>query len=267
MPIAIKRIEDDEHFEYKGDVTVSGGIGKNATVVIKDGSLFVNGDVGERSDVSLVTTQQSAVVISGFSFHGSSVSIGSAEHTLQITGNLGSHAKIKTQSTDINIEGDIGANARLNTKSGDINAANVDTNATLNTMSGDIHVANVAESATLKTMSGDIHAGDVGADASLSTMSGDVKVARAHPSVSIETMSGDIYEGGVKRRKAAAHGSSVSIGGTSFGGGVSISVMSFIGGGGARRIIVDGRDITDAVRSSAASSAPVDEQPVRYAKK
>lgn len=210
MGITVEQINENEHFEYKGDVTVAGGIGNNATIVIKDGSLIVHGDVGERTDINLVSTQQSNVVFSGISFHGSNVSIGGPGHNLRIVGNLGNHVKIKTQSSDINVDGNVGINAKLNTKSGDINAVDIAPNAMLNTMSGDIHVANVAEKATLKTMSGDIHAADVEADASLTTMSGNVHVVRAHPSVFIATMSGDIYENGAKRRKPTDRHSSSS---------------------------------------------------------
>lgn len=39
MGITVKQIEENEHFEYKGDVVVTGNIGKNATVIIKDGNL------------------------------------------------------------------------------------------------------------------------------------------------------------------------------------------------------------------------------------
>lgn len=195
----INSIKDNERFEYKGDVTINGGIGKNAIVIITDGSLLVNGDVEERADVRLVNTQQSGTVVSGVSFFGvSSVSVSvssscaiSAQHTLQITGNLGSHAKINTQSADINIEGDIGENARLKTKS------------------GNIHASVVGENARLKTKSGNIHASAVGVDASLTTMSGNVTVVSADPTASLETMSGNIYEGGVKRKKPATHDSNV----------------------------------------------------------
>ncbi|MDR3504097.1 MAG: DUF4097 family beta strand repeat-containing protein [Legionella sp.] len=202
MPV-INSIKDNERFECKGDVTINGGIGKNAIVIITDGSLLVNGDVEERADVRLVNTQQSGAVVSGVSFFSvssvSSVSVSvsssstiSAQHTLQITGNLGSHAKINTQSADINIEGDIGSHARLKTKSGDIHASNA-----------------VGANARLKTKSGNIHASAVGADASLTTMSGNVKVVSADPTASLETMSGNIYEGGVKRKKTTTHDSNV----------------------------------------------------------
>lgn len=57
MGITIEQIADNEHFEYKGDVTVTGSIGKNATVIIKDGSLTVGGNVGNSTQFNLIQPQ------------------------------------------------------------------------------------------------------------------------------------------------------------------------------------------------------------------
>lgn len=53
MAITIENIADHEYFEYKGDVIVTGNIGTNANVIIKDGSLTVHGNVGDSSSITL----------------------------------------------------------------------------------------------------------------------------------------------------------------------------------------------------------------------
>lgn len=254
MPLVIDRIADDEHFEYKGDVQVTGSIGKNATVIVKDGSLVVAGNVGTGSDVTLTSASSaSSVVVTGGSF----VVGGSAGRSIHVRGNVENSVKIKSQSADIIVDGAVGSLARLHTQSGDINAGEVSDNASLKTMSGAVRVGNVGVYASLNTMSGNIHAEAVAANTILKTMSGDISVRSADPSASLETMSGDIREGGVKRRKGGAAHSGVTV--SSVGG------VSFIGGMSGR-IIVNGRDITDLVNSTAGASAAA-EEPVRYSKK
>ncbi|MBI5447248.1 MAG: hypothetical protein HY939_00785 [Gammaproteobacteria bacterium] len=86
MGIVIDRIKDNEHFEYKGDVHVTESIGKNAAVIIKDGSLVVDGNVGERADITMAASQ-STVVVQSVSFYSSAVSVssgGGAHCTLRV---------------------------------------------------------------------------------------------------------------------------------------------------------------------------------------
>ncbi|MGQ3891114.1 DUF4097 family beta strand repeat-containing protein [Legionella sp. CNM-4043-24] len=265
MTLTIGAIKENEHFEYKGDVHITGSIGAGARVIIQDGSLIIDGDVGERSDISLTPTQ-STVVVSSVSFYshssGSIVSMGGSGRELRIHGSVGKNAHIKTTSNEINIDGYIGSNTTLKTMSGDIKAKFVHDNASLNTMSGDIHVENVGSGARLNTMSGDIHAIDVGYNSLLKTMSGDVKVCKAHPSASLETISGSIYENGVIRRKELHGTTPVSV-----VGGVSSSV--FIGGlslfGSVGRVVVGGQDVTHLLGDTSRSSSSVpSSEPVRY---
>lgn len=280
MTLTIENIKDDEHFECKGDVRITGSIGKNATVIIKDGSLIVDGNVGTGSDVTLKTEKSSGIVISSGSFFMSSSSVviggGAAGSSLHVKGNVDSRVKITTSSADITVDGVINSGAKFNTQSGDITAievkgnvsfktmsgniraTNVGADSSLNTMSGDIHARTIDAGTTLQTMSGDIHAGSVGARATVKTMSGDISVDSAHESALIDSMSGDIRVAGVRRRKEAVGGfGSVTV--SSVGG------MAFIGGG---RIVVDGRDITALVRGAAtgAGDASATEAPIRYTK-
>lgn len=76
MGITIEKINDNEHFEYKGDVQVKGSIGKNATVVIKDGSLAVDGSIEDRADITLKQETTNNIVVSSGSIFMSNISIG-----------------------------------------------------------------------------------------------------------------------------------------------------------------------------------------------
>jgi hypothetical protein len=267
MGRTIEKIQDNEHFEYKGDVVVTGSIGKNATVIIKDGSLTIGGNIDEGTDINLISEASGNVVISNssnsFFMNGNSISFGgSPSRNVHVQGNVEKNVIIKSKSADITIDGNVGNNAKFETQSGDISASNVGNNVAMKTMSGDISVKNVGNDTSLKTMSGDVGAGTVGQRSTLKTMSGDVKVQSAHETSTLETMSGNIYENGAKRRKerASNSGSSISIGNMSIGG------MSFIGGS-TSRFIVNGRDITDLVNSSSSSSSTqADEEPIIFSK-
>lgn len=256
MGITIERINDDEHFEYKGDVRVTGSIGKNATVIIQDGNLTIDGNVESNAEIKLVQETNSMVISSG-SFFMNNVSIGGVNtgKSVNVQGNVEDGVTISSKSADFNINGDVGNNCKFDTQSGDIKAGNIGNGSTLKTMSGDVKVGNVGSNSTFKTMSGDVKAGIVGSNSSLKTISGDVKVQSADSSVALETMSGSIYENGVKRKKEKTHNQ----------GSVSIGNMSFIGGMSGR-IIVNGRDITDLVNNTSNSSDTKTQEPVRYTK-
>ncbi|HHX8417255.1 TPA: hypothetical protein ACVO2I_002219 [Legionella pneumophila] len=255
MGITIEKIADNEHFEYKGDVRVTGSIGKNATVIIKDGSLIVDGNIESNTEIRL-SQENNSVVVSSSSFFMGNVSIGSVGGTstsVSVHGNIENSVIISSKAADINVDGNIGSNCSFNTQSGDIKVGNVGNGSNLKTMSGDVKAGNVGTNCSLSTMSGDVKACDIGSNSTLKTMSGDVKVLNADKSVSLETMSGSITENGVKRKKEKGNTNTVSIGN-----------MSFIGGS---RIIVNGRDITSLVNAnSSSSSTPTDEAPIRYTK-
>lgn len=90
--ITIEKIEDNEHFEYKGDVRVTGSIGKNATVIIKDGNLTVDGNIYSNSKINLSEEKKNnSVAVSNSFFMGSTCSIsigGSGGLTLTVAGNI-----------------------------------------------------------------------------------------------------------------------------------------------------------------------------------
>ena len=64
MAKIIERVEDKEVFECTGDVQVTGNIGKNATVIIKNGKLTVNGDVRDDAEIQMERAGGGTTVIS-----------------------------------------------------------------------------------------------------------------------------------------------------------------------------------------------------------
>ena len=76
MGITIDKIDDNEHFEYKGDVHVTGSIGHHATVIIKDGSFTVGGNVSDGVDIQMAQSAGTgSMIISSGAFFSSSVVI------------------------------------------------------------------------------------------------------------------------------------------------------------------------------------------------
>ena len=260
----IENIADNEHFEYKGNLHVSGSIGKNATVIIKDGSLTVDGNVCEGSEITMqASAGGNSVVISGgsvFVSGGSVVSIGSGQESyVSIHGNVGDNVKIGTRNANITIGGNIGKNASLSTSNGSIRAADVGENATLTSSNGNIDVGKVNSRATLKTSNGSMSATDVAEGATLKTSNANISVRSAHATASLKTSNGDIFENGVPRRTERQSGSSSTVvftGGSVFMSGSNVRVDG--------RVIVNGVDITDIVngRAGAQPAQQQEEQPV-----
>ncbi|OGT38474.1 MAG: hypothetical protein A3F11_05050 [Gammaproteobacteria bacterium RIFCSPHIGHO2_12_FULL_37_14] len=86
MGITIDKINDNEHFEYKGDVRITGSIGHRATVIVKDGSLTVDGNVGDGVDIQMAQSAGSgSVVISSGAFFSSSAVIAGGGLVIQLT--------------------------------------------------------------------------------------------------------------------------------------------------------------------------------------
>ena len=273
----IESIGDNEHFEYKGNLQILGSIGKNATVIVKDGSLTVDGNVGAGSDISMQSTATGggSVVISGGSIFvgaGSSVSMGGGLVSIgggqasyvSVRGHVENDVKISTRNASITVGGNIGSNASIDTSNASIRAADIGNGATLTTKNASIDVARVNPRATLKTTNANINAGDAGEGSTLKTSNGNISVRNAHPTASLQTTNGEIYENGVPRKTARPSDSSSTV---VFAGG-----SVFMSGGNVRvggRMIVNGVDITDIVngRAGAQPAQQQEEQPVRYMKK
>lgn len=262
----IESIGDNEHFEYKGNLQVVGSIGRNATVIVKDGSLTVDGNVGSKSDIAMQSTNSGgSVVISGGSIFvggGNYVSIGGGQASyVTVRGNVESDAKIATRNADITIGGNIGSNASIQTTNGSIRAADIGNGAALTSSNGSIDAARVNSRATLKTSNGNISATDVEEGSTLRTTNGNISVRSAHPTASIQTTNGEVFENGVPRRVERP---SVSSSVVFAGGSVFMSGNVRVGG----RVIINGVDITDIVngRAGAQPAQQQEEQPVRYMK-
>lgn|GEM_PF-5582986 len=263
----IESIGDNEHFEYKGSLQVQGSIGKNATVIIKDGSLTVGGDVGQWSDIAMQSSNAGgSVVISGVSiFIGGAnlVSIGGGQvGEVTVRGNVESDAKIVTRNACITVGGNIDNNANIHTTNGSIRAADIGNGATLISSNGNIDTASVHSRATLETSNGNISATDVEEGSVLRTTNGNISVRSAHPTAAIQTINGEVYENGVPSRaeRPSSSSSVVFAGGSVFmSGNVRVGV----------RVIVNGVDMTDIVngRAGAQPTQQQEEQPIRYVKK
>lgn len=270
MPKIIEQIEDNEHFEFTGDVQVTGNIGKNATVVIKDGSLTVAGDVGDDSELSLTTTPISSgsVIMSGSSFF-SGISIGNvvingASPVCSIHGKVGSRVTMKSHNAEFSIDGSVGDGCTLKTHNGDIRVGNVGESSSLTTHNGTISCGSVGKHTALKTHNGDVHATEMGEHTRAISHNGDVRVSQAAPkSAELETHNGSVYEAGVKRRKPEVEATR----GVTISSAHGITFMS-----GARvsgRIIINGKDVTDLVNGTVSSTPDHKEpekEPVRFKK-
>lgn len=239
--ITIEKIQDDEHFEHTGEVRINGDIGKNACVIIKDGSLIVGGNIGTHAKINLSQENNSVITISSGPFFKNQVSIvGISTGKITVHGNLENGVTISAKAADINIHGSIGSKCKLTTQSGDIIARNIGSNSTFNTMSGNVDADNIAPNCSLKTKSGNIKVGNVAANCLLETKSGDVNVTSADKSVVLETISGNIYKNGVRRKEDKAHHHATT--------NLSITGAGVIIHGS--RVIVNGNDITDLVNAN-----------------
>jgi hypothetical protein len=186
--IVIEKIEDNAYFEYQGDVEIEGNIGKNATVIIKDGDLIVYGTIKADSKIKMFQTNAALTTNSFFINSKNLLVYGDIENGVIISANV----------SNLNIGGKIGANCNVDTHSADIRAGDIESGATLKTINGDIKVDNVGANCLLNTIRGDIRARIVGSNAIVKSMSGDIKVQRVDRTASLETISGDIYQYGVK---------------------------------------------------------------------
>lgn len=48
MTTILDNIPDGENLEYKGNIQISGNIGKNVNLTLYEGNLIVKGDIGDR---------------------------------------------------------------------------------------------------------------------------------------------------------------------------------------------------------------------------
>lgn len=224
--LQVEAIKDNEVFEYKGDIVIQGGIGKNATVKVIDGSVTLQGNVDKDSEVILTPSQNTSISVGTIAMNG--VVIGGEAKKLTVEGNVADNVKIDAKSADININGNVGESCTIKSQSGDILVhGTVGTDSSLKSMSGDIRANKVGSRASLKSMSGDVRANEVGENARLSSMSGNIRADQAHLSADLSTMSGEVYKNGCRQRSQQQSSATVSISGFSmFSGGGGITTIN-----------------------------------------
>lgn len=259
----IDDIADNEHFECSGDVHVRGSIGRNATVIVKDGNLIIDGFVADDSSITMLQEQNQSVnmISSGCFFSVQNItSIGAINigKSLLVKKHVGNRVTFKSHNAEFVVEGDVGEQCSFKTHNGEIRAGNVGSGTSLVSHNGDISVHNVCANASLVSHNGSVLAGHLGEGVKVSSHNGDVRVNGASKSAKLSSYNGTVYEAGIARKKEKAkHGGMIiNIGGIT---------MSGVSGG---QIIVNGRDITDLVNAqkNQGDKGKV-EAPVRYFKK
>lgn len=279
MIMAVKQIDrvlDNEVFEYTGDVRITGSIGKNATVIVKNGTLTVEGDVNDDAEIKMQRASNGATVISTgdnsvfscggmFSMGGVVIGGNSKNADVCVRGNVGNNVTIETHNASIILGGDVGTNANITTHNGQIRARNIGSGSSLFSSNGGISVANIEPHVSLTTSNGPISAGDVKERATLNTSNGPIHVRSAHSTARLNTFNAEIYENGVPRAKNRPT-NSFSIPGN----GVTVFGKNNVVINEGGRTIVDGVDVTDFVNtqrgSSAAASSSQQQEPTRYMK-
>ncbi|HYG52468.1 MAG TPA: DUF4097 family beta strand repeat-containing protein, partial [Flavobacteriales bacterium] len=261
MAKEIKEIGDNERAEYTGDVHITGDIGKNASVIVKDGSLTVEGEVKEKAEVRLVSTVNSnyTIVNAVNCVFNTPVSTGK---NLKVTGNVADQVKFATQSAAFSIAGNVGNNCSFKTHNGDIIVGgNVGVNTQLSTHNGNIETANLGVNTTLTTYNGDIRTEVVAQGAKATSYNGDVRVAQAHPSAELKSHMGNVYENGVKRKhKTTPQYANAS--------SISYDFVSSMAIGSGSKTFVNGVDVTDQFNGMGPNARPHTEHPsFRYTKK
>lgn len=255
MGITIDSIQNDEHFEYKGDVHVTGSIGKRATIIIKDGELTVDGNVGDITEITLTQELSSSSIVIGSMFMNNVSIVGvNTSKNVHIKGDVGNGVILNSHNASFLIEGSVGDSCAFKTHNGDISTGMIGSNNSLVTHNGYINSGSVGKKSSLKTHNGNVNAGDMAKNSEATSHNSDVRVTHAHETVTLKSHNGHVYENGVKRQKEK----------TRHQGGIN---MSFVGGG---RIIVNGKDITNLVDDASRSRGDEEQQekePVRYKKK
>ncbi len=207
MPLVIATIPDHGRLEHTGDVRITGNIGINAVIIIKDGSLIVEGNVGADSNISLTTSNPAPFLFSMMSLISYRRD---AAKSLDIKGNVESRAKISTLSAYIVVGGIVHSQTKFNTNSGDIlvndireevcfvtisgsiRASDVGANSSIRTTSGNIVTRNIENDTKLQTDSGTLDVGNIGARAKIITTNGKIRVANVDNDASVTSISGGI---------------------------------------------------------------------------
>ena len=206
--LVLHSIEDNQYFEHEGNLYIQGSIGKNAIVVVKNGSLTVEGNLCEGASVTHTSTHKpntvpSAAVSFWFFSTSSSTRGPNNDYVVRVQGTIERGVAVKSERANILVLGAIGSEVKLSTQKGTIDVTDVGASCFFETQVGDIKTRDLGERCTLRTIGGDLDARDVSERTVLQTKNGDISVRSAHESVSFETDYGDIQEGSYYRGKTA----------------------------------------------------------------
>lgn len=192
MITRIEKIGESQSVEYTGDVYVTGNIGKNANIKIKNGSLLVDGYVGAEVQITLIKKSTSSLL------DPSSPFMVIPETNVHITGSIAEKVTIKAPRANVTVNGTIGCDSKICIRHGTICVTNIGKNVLLQTYNGDINCRDIGDEAVIKTHIGIIHARAMGKRAQALTHHGDIHIDRAESSVQLTTFSGCIYKMGIE---------------------------------------------------------------------
>ena len=154
MLLKVNEIIDNNTFEFNGDVHVTGNIGKNAVVHIKNGNLTVDGSIAAGATIKLMSdpVNQRNNTIRIFNVVISETSEGA---DVRVGGRVDNNVTIKTPK-NITIIGDIGQGCVLETTTGNITAQGYVGESTIKTSTGNIHIQSAHPSAIAESVSGQV---------------------------------------------------------------------------------------------------------------
>ena len=137
----IDAIADGESLSFYGDVIVAGSVGENVTLVVNNGSLTIQGDVAEGTQIYCSEVEEVTQPA-----HTNEFFAPSNAPTIQkicITGNVAANVKIDAFHADIQIYGSVGAESWISTRIGDLNVGDVGPDAILETAQGRLNAKDI----------------------------------------------------------------------------------------------------------------------------
>ena len=208
-----RTIGENKVCNFDGD-TVLKDIGDHATVIVKNGSLLVTGNIGSRARITVNNDSSGPSITTYTTIMGGLNQITTRVVTTQpstncfiVSGNIGSE-------TQINCDGDIGFSGYLfqqvtaETRNGKIIAKDLGIGVRLITRNGKIKAGNLEEGAYLETRNGNIEAGNVAKNGRLETRNGKIEAGDLEEGVHVETRNGKIKAGHVSAQTTVITGSS-----------------------------------------------------------
>lgn len=95
----ISFIADKEELKQKGDLIITGDVGKEASIVVNDGNLTIKGQIGAKTQIRMDQSTHDRA-------------------SLEIEGNVGQGVIIQTQQTDITLKGTVSPDCQIQAQNG-----------------------------------------------------------------------------------------------------------------------------------------------------